>query len=86
MTRAIIKNARFKFLVSAAALFLIFSVLMEVEGFTPTEAVRIVLGGSVLGRPILVTSFMAYIAMLQFINIDAIDYLLNENTYLLVRY
>lgn len=86
MKLAIIKNEIYKYGMVICCLVVTFILLIKVEGFDALDAARVFLGGYPLGRQILVLIFMMCIALIQYVNLDSIMYLLKSNTYLLVRY
>lgn len=85
MSRAVIKNARYKYGLILCCLVVAFSFLIRVEGFGALEAVRVFLGGYPLGRTILILTFVMCISLIQYVNADYIVFFLN-NVYLQVRY
>lgn len=86
MTKAIIKNTKYKYGITFCSVLVTLIMLIKIEGFDALDAVRVFLGGYPLGRTVLVLSFVLSIALIQYINIDSIMCLLKNNTYFLVRY
>ena len=86
MIKMIIKNVRYKLLIMFTTLIITFITLIKVEHFESLNSIRLLLGGYKLGRMFLITAFIMCIALIQYINIDAIAFLLKNNTYFIIRY
>lgn len=86
MSRAVIKNSRYKYGLILCSLIVTFSVLIKIEGFDGLGAVRVILGGYPLGRTILILIFVINVSLIQYLNADQIVLLLKKNALLLIRY
>ncbi|MDE7424629.1 MAG: hypothetical protein K2N51_13235 [Lachnospiraceae bacterium] len=86
MTKAIIKNGRFKYGITLCSLIVTFLMLIKIEGVDALDAVRVLFGGYPLRRMILILAFVMSIALLQYLNLDSIMCFLRKNTCFLIRY
>lgn len=86
MTKAIIKNGRFKYGITLCSLIVTFLTLIKIEGLDVLDAVRVLFGGCPLRRMTLILAFVMNIALLQYLNLDSIMCFLRKNTCLLIRY
>ena len=86
MSRAVIKNARYKYGLIFCSLIVTFCVLIKIEGFDELGAARVILGGYPLGRTILILTFVINVSLIQYLNADQMVLMLKKNELLLIRY
>lgn len=86
MTKAIIKNLRYKYILIYCSMVLVITFLVEVENIDIFDAVRLFLGGFSNNRFILIMAFIACLVFIQYINVDIILLFLKNNTYFVFRY
>lgn len=86
MTTLFLKNIRWKCVTFFGVMLVVYYTLIKLEGLDAVLAFRSTFGGNQLYRPIVIISFMIYVALIQYLHIDSIMVFLKNDIYLSVRY